>query len=231
MHERTLTTGTVGMRAHHLMRRVFGSSFMYEKMVVFKTDTKRVRFPTENGAGLTVRLAKSDDIRRLQRLAKFNDGEAQQRLNAGHLCFVALNGGNLANYTWVCFHEGYIDELETKIRVSPGSAYRYDVFTLPAYRGKGIFPSVFEESCKYLYQNGIRELYGLVDSNNSPMLRVYEKAGIASRKIGDVTYIKLSNWRRHVFTGTTSANHNKLLEMFSDGQKPEHDSFRLEKPS
>ena len=222
MHERTLKTGTVRMRAHQLMRRVFGRLFVYERFFVFKTDTKKVHFSTEKSAGLTVRLAKSEDIRRLQRLAKFNDGMAQQRLNAGHLCFVALNSGSLANYAWFCFHEGYIDELETKIRVTPGSVYRYDVFTLPAYRGRGIFPSAFEESSKYLSQNDIKEMYGLVDSNNSPMLRVYEKAGIASQKIGDVTYIRLLNWRRYVFRGTTHADQDKLLEMFSDGQEPEH---------
>jgi GNAT superfamily N-acetyltransferase len=130
---------------------------------------------------------------------------------------VAFNGGNLANYAWFCFHECYIDELETSIRVSSSSAYRYDVFTLPAYRGKGVFPSAFEQSSNYLFQNGIKEMYGLVDSNNSSMIRVYEKAGVASRKIGDVTYIRLLKWRRYVFRGTTCADQKKLLEMFSDG--------------
>jgi len=211
----TLSTSKVKMRAHDLMRLVFGRLFVYQKMFIFKTDTEKVCFPTEKSAELTVRLAKSDDILRLKRIEKFNDGEAQRRLNAGHLCFVALNGGHLANYAWFCFHECYIDELETNIRVSPGSVYRYDVFTLPAYRGKSVFPSAFQESSNYLFQNGIKEMYGLVDSSNSPMLRVYEKAGTASRKIGEVTYIRLLNRRKYLFRGTTPADHNKLLEMFS----------------
>jgi GNAT superfamily N-acetyltransferase len=216
MHKRKLTISAVRMRAVRFMRLVLGRSFAYEKMFVFKTDTKKVHFQTEKSPGLIVRIAKSGDIRRLQRFAKFNDGQAQKRLNAGHLCFVALSDGNLANYAWVCFHECYINELEIKIRLRPGSAYRYDVFTFPAYRGKGVYPSVFEESCNYLSQIGIKELYGLVDSGNSRMLRVFEKAGTASRKLGDVTYIRLFNLRRYVFRGTTRADHNELLEMFSD---------------
>jgi GNAT superfamily N-acetyltransferase len=217
IHERRVTTSPVKMRVHQLIRLVFGRLFVYEKMFVFKTETKKVHFPNEKSAGLIARPAESDDIRRLQKLAKFHNGEVQQRLKAGDLCFVALSDGNLANYAWFCFSEEYINELERNIRVSAGSAYRYDVFTLPAYRGKGVFPSAFEESSKYLSQNGIKELYGLVDSSNSPMLRVYEKAGIASRKIGNVTYIRLLNRRRYVFRGTTRADDNKLLEMFSDG--------------
>jgi len=63
VREHTLTS-KVRMWAHSLMRLVFGRLSVYEKLFVFKTDTEKVCFPTEKSAGLIVRLAESDDIRR-----------------------------------------------------------------------------------------------------------------------------------------------------------------------
>jgi GNAT superfamily N-acetyltransferase len=206
---------SVRFKAHWLFEAVLGRILVYTRMIVFLTDTQRVHFSEKKGVGFSARLARSEDILRLHGFSGFRRGEAEKRLRAGELCFVAEKDGELVNYAWVCFHEAYVDELEIGIKLNPGSVYRHDVFTVRACRGMGIFPLVFEESCRYLSQKGIRELYGIVDSSNACMLRVYQKAGDASRRIGEVAYIRLFSLRRYRFDSDTVDGRRRLLSMFS----------------
>jgi GNAT superfamily N-acetyltransferase len=216
MKDRTRrTTSRVKMRARTLFKAVFGRIVAYEKLFVFQTDTSKVRFSTENKAGFTVKLANSDDVQRLDRFAKFRRGEAEKRLKDGNLCFVVLKEGNLAGYAWISFHEAYVPELEGKIRLGPDSAYRYDVFAVPAYRGMGVFRLIFEKSGSHLYQKGIREIISLVDSDNFNSLRALQRVGNAPRRIGEVTTIRLFNSRRHTLKADRLEDYKKLTELFS----------------
>jgi hypothetical protein len=105
------------MRARTLFKAFFGRIVAYEKLIVFQTDTSKVRFSAENKAGFTVKLANSDDVLRLDRLAKFRTEEAEKRLKDGNLCIVVLKDRNLAGYAWVSFHEADVPELEGKTRL------------------------------------------------------------------------------------------------------------------
>jgi hypothetical protein len=184
--------------------------FVYRRVFVFSEGVSpKARLPMKKVAGLNVRLANSDDIWRLQSFRTFRQGKAEKRLTAGHLCFVAEKDRNIVGYSWIGFHEAYIDELEIRIRLSPCSAYKYDAFIVPTCRGVGVYPLISVECDDYLFQNGIKEAYGIVDSDNFSMLRSFQKVG-NRRKIGEVTYIRLFHHRKYIFKGSTLEDRTKL---------------------
>lgn len=188
---------------------------MYEKTFVYETKLSKGCFKTRNRAGVNVRLAQNDDILRLAiKFKKFRGGKAEKRLKVGHLCFIAEKNGNIVNYTWVCFNETFIDELERKIRIGSDSAYRYDGYTVPKYRGMGILPTVLTKATDHLFQNGIKKIYDFVTSANLPSQRSLSKIG--SRKMGEVTLIRLLRSRRYIFKGQTTKDYAKLMNMFSN---------------
>ena len=202
-----------GLRVRALFRAIFGRIFLYEKVFVFETLSSKICFITANKGGVNIRLARSDDILKLKRFEKFKGGKAGERLRAGHLCFVAEKDGKIANYTWVCFNEAFISELERKLHVGPNSAYRYDGFTVPEYRGMGILPRVLAWSSDYLFRNGIKDIYDLVTSNNYPSLRAHAKVG--SVKMGEVTLIKLFRLRTYKCKGETPQDYVEIRKIFS----------------
>ena len=100
---------------------VFTKMFVYRKVWVFTKNAPKVGFETVGKAEVDVRLAQSGDIPKLARFKTFSAGEAEERLEAGHLCFIAEKM-DIVHYKWVSFNETYVNELERKIRVSSDSA-------------------------------------------------------------------------------------------------------------
>jgi RimJ/RimL family protein N-acetyltransferase len=196
-----------------LVRIVFGRIFICERIVLLETRVSKVYFKKVNEAKVEIRLLQSSDVPKLDKFEKFRGGKAEERLKAGHLCFIAEENGDIVNYTWVSFNEAFVDELELKMRLSPSSAYQYDEYTVPKYRGKGILPAVLTFAGDYLFQNGIREIYELVASNNYSSLRAHKKIG--SRKMGEVTFIRFLNSRRYRCKGETAKDYARLREMLS----------------
>jgi len=148
----------------------------------------------------------------LNKFEKFRRGKAEERFKAGRLCFVAEENGDIVNYVWVGLDATFVDELGREIRIDPASAYRYDGYTVPEYRGLGILPVVLTRVADYLFKNGIEEIYDIVVSDNRPSLRAHEKIG--SRKMGEITFIKLFKSTRYRCRGSTARDGLRLKEMF-----------------
>lgn len=62
-----------------------------------------------------------------------------------------------------------------------------DVWTDPAYRGKGFATDVTAHLCEYLFDMGVKELLLWVEKSNLPAIKVYEKLGFQSE---DIIYSK-----------------------------------------
>lgn len=110
-----------------LLRITLGRIFAYQEMVVLKTSSqiglKSVAaynwLKSVTKAEVDIRLADDGDVPKFERFEKFGRGKAGERFKSGHLCFIAEKNGKIVNYTWVCFHEAYVEELERKMRIDP----------------------------------------------------------------------------------------------------------------
>jgi hypothetical protein len=196
-----------------LFKIIFGTIFAYEKMFVLETLESKVYPEMISKAGVQVRPVQHDDILKLSRFKNLRRGIVQERFKAGHLCFIAEKSEDIANYTWVCFKECWVSELERNIQMESGCAYRYDGYTVSKYRGMGILPVALTSIADYLFRNGIRAIYDCVASNNFSSIRSHSKIG--SRKIGEVTLIRLIKLKRYRCKGETTADLMRLRRMFS----------------
>lgn len=190
---------------------VFGRTFLYDTLFILEVQTSKVRVKEVNG--VDVRLLQRNDMPKLNTLIGPGTGKAEERLTAGDLCFIGENNGDIVHYEWICFNEIFPSFLERNIRVRPNSAYVYKGYTVPKYRSKGISSAVLTNAANYLFQNGIKEMYVIIAPDNYPALRTWQKIG--SRKLGEVTFIKLFNSRTYKFKAKTTRDYVKLKEMLS----------------
>jgi GNAT superfamily N-acetyltransferase len=190
-----------------------------EKLYVFEMPTV-AEFPIKAKAkvNVDVDLVRSDKI--LEVVEKLGGVEniggflkdAKKRLEMGHLCFVAKLNDEPVHITWFAFDEFYVGEIKRKIRVSRNSAYSYSTYTVPKFRGLGIYFQVTEKAHQYLSKIGIKKVYSCVLHDNFPMLKAKRKVG--DRKIGTIMYFKIFKWEFYKFKGETKEYSKILAEMF-----------------
>ncbi len=156
-----------------------------------------------------MQLAKDSDV--LKIIRKFKRLNAIDRVNKGHLCFLATLHGDIVHYKWVAFNEFYVFGM--KCRISPNSAYVYDAYTASEYRGLGISSKMTTNIFDYLRQKGTKKAFACVVYNNFPSLRVMQKLGY--RKMGEITIIRILSklWIKK-YQGETQEDYYKLREMF-----------------
>ncbi len=86
----------------------------------------------------------SDDAARVARLAKLDLESVQTRLHDGHVPYIAWLGDMPVAYGWVATQTAHIGELDLHITLPVQSRYLWDFATLPAWRGRGIYPHLLQ---------------------------------------------------------------------------------------
>jgi GNAT superfamily N-acetyltransferase len=66
------------------------------------------------------------------------------RLGSENELFVGLLDGEPAGYGWLAHRRGGIDELDFSFGLVRGDAYLWDFVTLPAFRGRGVYPHLLQ---------------------------------------------------------------------------------------
>jgi GNAT superfamily N-acetyltransferase len=87
--------------------------------------------------------------------------------------FVARNGGGIQHISWIYYHDNHnriltMGEKEAEIKFC---------LTLPAARGKGVYPCVIGSILDYLRWKGMNRAFMCVHRDNLPSIRGIEKAG------------------------------------------------------
>lgn len=70
--------------------------------------------------------------------------EVRERTRQGHRLYVARLDGQLVAWGWSAFSTAAIGELGLAIVLPPGNHYLWDFVTLPARRGRGIYPHMLQ---------------------------------------------------------------------------------------
>lgn len=194
---------------------LFENIFRRQKTFVFEMILTGAHDKLEAKVKIDVKLARRDNFAKIaraaKRLKKF-EVKPKERLKMGDICISAEMHGDLVFLAWLAFNEAYVDELERTLRVGSGSAYLYDAYAVPEYRGLGIAPRAVEEAFNYVYERGIIRVYTCVRHNNFPSLRAVHKLGF--RKIGTITFTRVFKFKSYKFEGETEEDYNKLKEIF-----------------
>ncbi len=71
--------------------------------------------------------------------------DVARRLAKRHTVFRAQLDGALAAYGWSASELAHIGGLDLHFAIPPGHRYLWDFVTMPAYRGRGIYPLLLQE--------------------------------------------------------------------------------------
>lgn len=93
-------------------------------------------------AGLTFRRERDPDV--MARLQSKTAAEMGGRMVAGHRAWVASLEGEDAAFGWVATRHARIGELGLAFDVPAGQRYLWNFVTLPAHRGRGVYPRLLD---------------------------------------------------------------------------------------
>lgn len=89
------------------------------------------------------------DIHLLAALHARDASTMQERLEAGHRAYVAYVGSTAAAFGWVATREATIGELGFGFRIAPHERYLWNFVTLPAFRGRGLYPRLLDDIVRH----------------------------------------------------------------------------------
>jgi hypothetical protein len=92
--------------------------------------------------GLTI--APAGEERLLARLTALDETEIARRRRRGHLPWLARIDDQPVGWGWCAREEVAIGELGLIRSLPPGNRYLWDCFTLPGWRGRGIYPRLLQ---------------------------------------------------------------------------------------
>jgi RimJ/RimL family protein N-acetyltransferase len=99
--------------------------------------------------------------------------------------FIYEEGGDILNICWIY----RATDRNRLLRLQADECEVKFVLTLPAGRGKGIYPAVSIAMQDYLRQEHFRRLFACIVSENTPSIRAHEKAGF--RLAGKLVFFKV----------------------------------------
>ena len=151
--------------------------------LVFTECNLKEPFPERRAiAGIAIREATVEDVDLFEDRTSFH-----QRLEAGHRCFMGIeeSTGKLTNCRWISTSHPYIPELKRYLILEPGSAYAYDLKTMPEFRKRGIDSYTRHYAYSYLRDTGHTKVYAYIHGDNHPSLRASRHF---LRPVGRITY-------------------------------------------
>jgi hypothetical protein len=110
--------------------------------------------------------------------------EMQARFDAGHRAYVARIGGEPAAWGWVATREARIGELDTTVRLPFDERYLWNFVTLPAFRGRGVYPRLLQEIVRAESSSATRFWIAYAPENHA--------SGAGIRKAGFTALAELS---------------------------------------
>jgi GNAT superfamily N-acetyltransferase len=86
----------------------------------------------------------SDDVRTLAQLLAIDAREIEERMRRGDRPWLARIAGAVVGWGWSAAAELSIGELGISRPIPPGNRYLWDFFTVPPWRGRGIYPRLLQ---------------------------------------------------------------------------------------
>jgi len=126
-----------------------------------------------------LRVCDVEDLDLLSRLCGLDESEIEERLRTAHQPYVACIGDVLVAYGWSASGPTRFGSPSVSFVVSPGNRYLMDFATLPAWRGRGIYPrllqAIMDQKC-----SDAERFWTMHHRDNAASARGIQKAGFAN---------------------------------------------------
>ncbi len=128
--------------------------------------------------------------------------EAEQRLHAGQACAVARHGKDVVAYCWLACTPVRVDEIRQLVVPGPEDVYLYDAFTMPSWRGCGLFSALLRHLLVFARARARKRALIFVLASNRASRRAIERAGFEI--FGRVSRVEICGLERLWFRGPRS---------------------------
>ncbi|TFH59720.1 MAG: hypothetical protein E4G91_08810 [Candidatus Zixiibacteriota bacterium] len=113
----------------------------------------------------------------------------RERLKLGDKCAIAVREGKTISMLWGATGKLYLAEAGSMIDTGDKAYYRYNSFTVPEERQKGLYRGCSEVLYRYYCSIGKSQLYGVISVFNLPSQIASQKLG--NRIVGETTMLAL----------------------------------------
>lgn len=129
------------------------------------------------GASDAVRDIDEPEAHVLRRFLFIDPPTIQARFGRGDRLLGVFDGDDVMAYAWFSESGEWLTTIEREFEVGEGEVYVYNVRTLPAYRGRGLFPAIVHGAVPSHRAAGVARYVTVVEEKNVPSLRAFAKAG------------------------------------------------------
>jgi len=167
------------------------SSLWFEKMLeepdepVLPAINAEVEFLDEEG-GILIKWLKEN--RNLFPWIYF-EGEVEVARENRHIFAVIRHAGTIVGYIKIGVNRTYIHDFDKIVHFPAGTAFIYDTFILPLYRGKNLALFALGQTVDYLKERHFKKVWCHIEKWNQPSLRLYRKKGF--KEIGRIRFSRI----------------------------------------
>ena len=136
-------------------------------------------------------------IDQIEVMEEWLSGKLREKLLAGGLCLVALDGRKVAGFNLVAFKEASMPLVKMKRALRGHEAWSEQITVHPAYRRQGLASGLRLSVFRELAKRNIRKVYGGTLRENKGSLGLSRKVGF--KELGDIRYMKILGCKSHRF--------------------------------
>src|SRR5580704_12625329 len=187
---------TVGKALAYLVRWIYFQQVY--RIYGIKLDITRAPNLSDN-LDFTFRLVTPQDlhlIAQVEDTAEWLRGQVKNRVVAGQLCLVALDGEKVAGFNLINLGQASLILVNRKRKLRPGCAWSEHIAVQKAFRKSGLGSQLRYRIFEVLKSQGIRRLYGGTLRSNTISLKLSRAVGF--KEICDIHYRKIlsiENWQ------------------------------------
>jgi RimJ/RimL family protein N-acetyltransferase len=170
-----------------------------------------VRGAHRKSAPVTFALAEQPDLAGIMRARPrvYELADLQRRLRDGHLALIGRHGESIIHIRWIFRGAAYAPYLLRRLVLAPGEAFLDEVYTVPAWRRKGVETAAAMAMRDALGGVGVRRVYCAIASWNRVPQRVAEALGY--ERIGAGGYWNLGGLKRFFWDGALQDSRDGLV--------------------
>lgn len=175
---------------------------LYRRMLCLVYPLQGRRIPVYH-AQLEVdfRLLQSDEVDAYLRFRpSLRRNRIEQRLEQGHRCFASWHGERIIDAGWTATQAVAVPYLGRVLRLDPGDVYSYDAYTLPEYRGYGLYMARNSHTARTNQREGLKRSVALVAPENYTAWVILTRSGLET--IGEYSFLRVPfrgiYWQRTV---------------------------------
>jgi len=114
--------------------------------------------------------------------------EVEAALRHNHVFLIMLHQDQIIGYVKIGIGPTYINDFSQMIAFMPGTAFVYDTFTLPDYRGRGLALFALIHAFEYFKARNFKRIFCHIEKWNVPSIKTFEKAGF--RVIDTIKFVR-----------------------------------------